>query len=75
MPTGKQQMSPQSLKMRQKYTHGNYRTIILISVVDKMLESTLRDKIVRSLELHALIRVATWFYEQKIMFINFVDVL
>ncbi len=37
-------------------TLGNYRPISLTSVVGKMLESIIRDKIVRNLESYSLIR-------------------
>ncbi len=45
------------------------------SLVGKMLESIMRDKIVAYLERHSLIRDSQPFQEQKIMLVQFVDVL
>ncbi len=46
LPTGRLQMSPQSLKNGDRNTPGNYRPFSLTSIVGKMLESKIRDKIV-----------------------------
>ncbi len=57
LPTGRLIMSPQFKKKKgDRNTPGNYRPITLTSVVGKMLESIIRDKVVAYLKSHSLIR-------------------
>ncbi len=56
LPIGRQRMSPPVFKKVDRNIPVNYRPISLTSLVDKMLESIMRDKIVRYLESYSLIR-------------------
>ncbi len=65
LPTEKQRMSPQSLKNGDRYIPGDYRPIRLTSVVGKMLESIIGNKVVSYLGRHSVIRGSQHEFRKK----------
>ncbi len=58
-------MSPLFSRKVPEIYFGNYRPITLTSVVGKMLESIIRDKIVSYLDRHSLIRDSQYGFRHK----------